>query len=241
MQRREPYSDQSRGRKTGKRVSMLLVMGESVCEFHQNHGHVARDWPLTPLISVKFMNAEVFYYTRKSDSKMSSSRIKLMVPLDPIHCAISSVAAPPLSDHVTPKSLKRATRNNLPTSRSLGCVTKVVSRFTFSCRLVKRLPATPASSLPLPRNSRERERILWAVARSRVVARKTLTAPVPAERKKLYLYLIPRFSLSPDASVSSAHVNDHSEKKVLFPLLPFLSLLKYLSVCWKAFYAHLNL
>jgi len=45
-----------------KRASVLLVMGESVCEFHQNHGHVARDWPLTPLISVN---------SDKSDSKMS--------------------------------------------------------------------------------------------------------------------------------------------------------------------------
>lgn len=61
------------------------------------------------------------------------------------NCAISS------SVRVMPKSLKRATRNSPPTSRSLGCVTKVVSRFTFSCRLVKRLPATPASPPPLSR------------------------------------------------------------------------------------------
>lgn len=52
------------------------------------------------------------------------------------------------------------------------------------------LPArkTASGDTCIPRGLGEGGAILWAVARAEVVARKTLTTPVPSERKKLFLF-----------------------------------------------------
>lgn len=69
-----------------------------------------------------------------------------------------------------------------------------------------------------PGGGEEEERILWAVARAKVVARKTLTTPVPDERKKLFLFN--SAILSTRAFLRSTLTTIRRVKRFLLPPLP---------------------